>query len=209
MTTQHNREGNNVTDRQLTDAGQQATCGHPALAWEGSGTTRRWWCSECKAEFVAVLTPAETKAHLRWLETGTQPPPVLEHREPRKNCPACKAEEAEKASSGSEVWPLVIARMGPSDVAADMLERDRLGRQRYGVPLRVWNGRDAARDAYEEALDLVVYLAQCKERMPYGAEASWGARRAQVEALFVSARDIAISLHNLRGVVPTKPEVKP
>ena len=49
------------------------------------------------------------------------------------------------------VWPLVIM---------DMANRDRVGRIRYGVPLQPHNGRDALRDAYEEALDLCAYLRQ-------------------------------------------------
>lgn len=62
---------------------------------------------------------------------GDQPPPVPNDR------PA--------------VWDLV---------RADMAERDRVGRQRYGTPLQPLNGRDALQDAYFEALDLVVYLRQ-------------------------------------------------
>jgi hypothetical protein len=54
-------------------------------------------------------------------------------------------------SDGPAVWDLVLA---------DMAERDREGRRRYGVPLQPGNGRDALRDAYEEALDLAVYLRQ-------------------------------------------------
>ncbi len=49
------------------------------------------------------------------------------------------------------VWDLVID---------DMRARDALGRARYGTPLQAGNGRDALRDAYEEALDLAVYLRQ-------------------------------------------------
>lgn len=49
------------------------------------------------------------------------------------------------------VWPLVIM---------DMANRDSVGRARYGVPLQPHNGRDALRDAYEEALDLCAYLRQ-------------------------------------------------
>lgn len=50
-----------------------------------------------------------------------------------------------------ETWPIVIK---------EMEARDRLGRERYGVPLTANNGRDALKDAYEEALDLCVYLRQ-------------------------------------------------
>lgn len=49
------------------------------------------------------------------------------------------------------VWPLVVA---------DMRLRDAKGRGTYGVPLQPHNGRDALRDAYEEALDLAAYLRQ-------------------------------------------------
>lgn len=41
-------------------------------------------------------------------------------------------------------------------VLADMQERKRIGREHYRVP----PGRDALRNAYEEALDLCVYLRQ-------------------------------------------------
>ncbi len=47
------------------------------------------------------------------------------------------------------VWPLVIA---------DMQARDEAGRQRYGTRLQPFNGRNSLQDAYEEALDLCVYL---------------------------------------------------
>jgi hypothetical protein len=45
-------------------------------------------------------------------------------------------------------------------VIADMWRREAVGRARYGTPLQGHNGRDALRDAYEEALDLCVYLRQ-------------------------------------------------
>ncbi len=57
-------------------------------------------------------------------------------------------------NDGRPIWDLVIA---------DFLERDQIGRERYGTPLQVGNGRDALVDAYQEALDLVVYLRQAIE----------------------------------------------
>lgn len=45
-------------------------------------------------------------------------------------------------------------------VRQDMIERDQLGRERYGVPLQPHNGRDALVDSYQEILDAAVYLRQ-------------------------------------------------
>lgn len=60
-----------------------------------------------------------------------QPPPIPNERRP--------------------IWELVME---------DMRERDLVGRARYGTPLQAHNGRDALVDAYQEALDLAVYLKQ-------------------------------------------------
>lgn len=57
-------------------------------------------------------------------------------------------------NTSKPIWELVIA---------DMYERDHVGRQRYGTPLQTNNGRDALVDAYQEALDLAVYLRQAIE----------------------------------------------
>ena len=53
------------------------------------------------------------------------------------------------------VWDLVIV---------DMQARDRTGRERYGTPLQVDNGRDHLVDAYQEGLDFVVYVRAEIER---------------------------------------------
>ena len=55
------------------------------------------------------------------------------------------------ANTSTPIWDFVIE---------DMRQRDHVGRQRYGTPLQAGNGRDALVDAYQEALDLVVYLKQ-------------------------------------------------
>lgn len=52
---------------------------------------------------------------------------------------------------GIPIWDLVVD---------DMRDRDNLGRQRYNTPLKSWNGRDALVDAYQEVLDLAVYMRQ-------------------------------------------------
>lgn len=42
----------------------------------------------------------------------------------------------------------------------DLEARNRVGYREYGDTLRPYNGRDALWEAYEEALDLAVYLRQ-------------------------------------------------
>ena len=49
------------------------------------------------------------------------------------------------------VWDLVMA---------DMRARDAAGAAKYGTRLQPYNGRDSIVDAYQEALDLCVYLRQ-------------------------------------------------
>jgi len=48
-------------------------------------------------------------------------------------------------------------------VIEDIEKRLQVGIERYGTGLQAYNGRDALRDAYEEALDLVMYLRQLIE----------------------------------------------
>jgi NTP pyrophosphatase (non-canonical NTP hydrolase) len=60
-----------------------------------------------------------------------------------------KPEPAPFASNETPTWDLVIQ---------DMRGRDMAGRAKYGVPLQPNNGRDSLVDAYQEGLDLVVYL---------------------------------------------------
>ena len=45
-------------------------------------------------------------------------------------------------------------------VIADMEARAAKGVQTYGTRLQAFNGRDALVDAYQEALDLAIYLRQ-------------------------------------------------
>ena len=56
-----------------------------------------------------------------------------------------------KPSTHPAVWDLVIA---------DMQARDRMGGAHYKTRLQPFNGRSALIDAYQEALDLAVYLRQ-------------------------------------------------
>lgn len=70
------------------------------------------------------------------------------------------------SGSGDPIWGMVVK---------DMLERDLEGWRKYGVPLRAFDGRRSLVDAYQEVLDLAVYLRKeiaersggllCKETM--------------------------------------------
>ena len=62
------------------------------------------------------------------------------------------------------IWELVIE---------DMKARDNTGFKKYGTRLQAHNGRDALVDAYQEALDLAVYLKQAiVERQIYTQDRS-------------------------------------
>lgn len=45
-------------------------------------------------------------------------------------------------------------------VLADIQARKQVGIERYGTVLQPFNGRSALMDAYQEALDLAIYLRQ-------------------------------------------------
>jgi hypothetical protein len=68
--------------------------------------------------------------------------------------------------------PLPVPNDSPdiqSMVIADIEARRQVGIERYGTALQAGNGRDALRDAYEEALDLACYLRQAiaeREQQP-------------------------------------------
>jgi hypothetical protein len=65
------------------------------------------------------------------------------------------------------IWELVIK---------DMTARNRLGLKRYGERLRAGNGGDALQNAYEESLDLCVYLRQAIEERRITERGAKGAR---------------------------------
>ncbi len=53
--------------------------------------------------------------------------------------------------NGTVVLPLVLQ---------DIKDKAEFGKIKYGTYLRAHNGRDALRDAYQEAIDLCMYLRQ-------------------------------------------------
>ena len=97
----------------------------------------------------------------------------IERRALGNGSSAVTREPAPTRNDGPAIWPLLIdeTRAGhyggdtpeKRHLLEDMAERDRFGRERYGTPLQAHNGRDALIDAYQEALDLPVYLRQAQE----------------------------------------------
>jgi|SRR6188508_1858839 len=72
-------------------------------------------------------------------------------------------EESNKlaAEAGLTVQPPPQANDQPSShdlVVEDLLKRKEFGLAKYGTLLQVFNGRNSLEDAYDEILDLAVYL---------------------------------------------------
>lgn len=66
---------------------------------------------------------------------------------------------ASKAAGWGQPAPVANAEPACWDlVVEDMQRRDAFGKFKYGVRLQPHNGRDFLQDAYEEVLDLAVYL---------------------------------------------------
>ena len=74
----------------------------------------------------------------------------------------------EKPPPGGIVQPMPAGR--GLEIAAllmvDIDARAKLGLKKYGEPLKANNGRDALLDAYQEALDLCMYLRQVIAERP-------------------------------------------
>lgn len=64
---------------------------------------------------------------------------------------AAATPEPPPAPGRRDIWPLVVA---------DIQARVEAGKQKYGTVLQADNGRDSLMDAYQEAIDLVMYLRQ-------------------------------------------------
>jgi hypothetical protein len=76
------------------------------------------------------------------------------------NSPGDKLSSQEYVARGLEAWSMYLGNddQATRDVAQDIRARAAVGRQRYGTFLYPDNGRDSLVDAYQEALDLPVYL---------------------------------------------------
>jgi len=105
---------------------------------------------------------------------------VADHSEPRPT-----------PNDSAPIVELVLLDVTDPLVRADLVARSEIGLERYGVLLQAHNGRDALRDAYEEALDLVMYLRQAVE------EASNVAARHFPHVIYEGALALACGLRHL------------
>ena len=65
-----------------------------------------------------------------------------------------KQQQPEQGNPASPILGMVLA---------DLTNRALEGKEKYGVALKAGNGRNALWDAYQEALDLAMYLRQAIE----------------------------------------------
>lgn len=102
-----------------------------------------------------------------------------------------------------------------SMVIADIKARRDIGVQRYGTHLASFNGRDGLRDAYEEAMDLTVYLRQVIEErnltpavlVLLAAEADIHEQRRDSDALGYLLDTLHEAADKVRAAIGDRPEV--
>ncbi|HAQ03028.1 TPA: hypothetical protein DCQ22_04010 [Candidatus Nomurabacteria bacterium] len=99
-----------------------------------------------------------------------------------------KSKESVKKNKASIPEPAPVSNDLPNVwdlVLQDMQARDVMGLQKYKTHLQPFNGRDPLWDAYQEALDLVVYLRQAifeKEQYANQIKTSYESRVTALEA---------------------------
>jgi hypothetical protein len=118
-------------------------------------------CSACDFFFVPASTLQMTSV-LTGPEPESEPTmPDPHYRDPNTEYP----DEPTRKDREGDTQPLPIGNDRPSmhdEMAKDLEARKQLGIKRYGQPLQPLNGREAVQDAYEESLDMSVYLRQLK-----------------------------------------------
>ena len=120
---------------------------------------------------------------------------------PQGECPVNFAgvnskEPLPKKNVTQPIWEMVVE---------DMKERDLVGEQRYGMKLQKFNGRNSAKDAYQEILDFTVYARQWLEERKemvevlkyYSNPNKWGGNSQEAEADYVLAKNLLKKLGEL------------
>ena len=84
--------------------------------------------------------------------------------------------EPNPTAGHGDMWAQIIARLAPDDpLLPHCIERRQQGIDRYGVPLQTGNGRNCARDLFQEQMDSIAYAEQWLSSIdnadPHAAEA--------------------------------------
>ncbi len=100
------------------------------------------------------------------------------------------------------VWQEVLQSLRqrpdvPSTLLRDMQQRDDFGRQKYGTPLQPFNGRNPIIDAYQEALDLVVYTKQAVIEATKNSRHPLSLRGPKLVLIHLAAIQCAINLRRV------------
>ena len=100
-----------------------------------------------------------------WVEDDQLYVGIQQYKQKVNFCPVCglPAGAPVLETMRNEKQPIAVPNDGPAVwdlVMQDMNDRDKMGTRKHGTRLQPNNGRDAMVDAYQEALDLVVYLRQ-------------------------------------------------
>ena len=85
------------------------------------------------------------------VESGFEPFVSVEDAQECKAEHAATSKQSAPKGSGNPILGMVLA---------DLTNRALEGKEKYGEPLKAHNGRNALWDAYQEALDLAMYLRQ-------------------------------------------------
>lgn len=88
-----------------------------------------------------------------------------------------------------DVLPLVIA---------DMHARGAAGKAKYGKPLQTFNGRDALTDAYQEALDMCMYLRQLIAERDTADQMELKRKYAKLQADMLNASPLLSAVEQLQ-----------
>lgn len=121
--------------------------------WIDGGFTKGMVCASLADDWqTRIITREEYKAAGGVIAGDAFEPFVsVEDTQERKAEHAATSKQSPPKGSGNPILGMVLA---------DLTNRALEGKEKYGEPLKAHNGRNALWDAYQEALDLTMYLRQ-------------------------------------------------
>ena len=160
--------------RIITHAEYQAAGGW--MRWEGgecpvdgkATVDTKWDCDtsfECLAEKTTWMHEPDGANIIAYRITNQRPvqldnPEIEPDFEPFVSIEDAHECKAERAATSKQSAPKGSGNPILGMVLADLTNRALEGKEKYGEPLKAHNGRNALWDAYQEALDLAMYLRQ-------------------------------------------------